>query len=68
MILVRAKSLPVPQGQIAAGPVEQVLPLLRPGFSSLFKLHDITADLPVGFCDVRVYGLGRPELTGDVRL
>lgn len=63
-----AKSLPVPQGQIAAQPSEEVLPVLRPRFSALFKLHNIPPDLPVGFGDVRVDGLGRPELTGDVHL
>ena len=53
--------------QIAAEFFDEVLPILRPRFSALFKLHDIPTDLPVGFGDVRIDGLGRPDLTGNIR-
>jgi hypothetical protein len=62
------KFLPVPRVQIAAEPGDEVLPVLYPRFSALLKCHDIPTDFPPGFGDVRVSGLGGPELTGDVRI
>ena len=64
--IAAAESLAVPQGKIAAQGCQQSLAIFGPHITTLFKLNDVMANLPVGCGDARIDGLRRPRLAGDV--
>jgi hypothetical protein len=66
--IAAAETFPVAQGEIPTEVVQQGRPVVGPGFSALFKLHNIVPNLPISLGDVGVDGLIGAHLPRGVNL